>query len=95
MASLRKPASRRALDRYVRQPLLRGALAMMRKPARMPGHSALHSFLERGFRAFHRMGGAAEFLSTIEARETALMNRIVDGAHDPFPDPMNLLGLRK
>jgi hypothetical protein len=84
-----------ALDRHVRQPLLRGALAMMRKPARMSGHSALHDFLERGFGAFRRMNGAAEFLSTIEARETALMESIVDGASDPFPDPMNLLGLRK
>jgi hypothetical protein len=84
-----------ALDRYVRQPLLRGALAMMRKPARMSGHSALHDFLERGFGAFRRMGGAAEFLSTIEERETALMNRIADGANDPFSDPMDLLGLRK
>jgi hypothetical protein len=55
----------------------------------------LHDFLERGFGAFRRMNGATEFLSTIETRETALMESIVDGASDPFPDPMNLLGLRK
>ena len=83
----------RALDAYVRKPLLRGALAMMRKPAQMSGHSALHDFLERGFAAFRRMGGATEFLATIDKRETELLEKIVDGAHDPFPDPLNSLGL--
>ena len=66
---------------------------MMRKPARMSGHSALHNFLERGFAAFRRMGGATEFLATIDKRETELLEKIVDGAHEPFPDPVNSLGL--
>jgi hypothetical protein len=77
-----------ALDRYVRKPMLRGALTMMRGPARIAGLSALQDFLERGFAAFAHMRGAADFLATIESRETALHDAIVGGADDPFPDPM-------
>ena len=47
-----------ALDRYVGKPLIRTALAMMRGPARMAGFAVLQDFLERGFAAFHAMGGA-------------------------------------
>lgn len=83
----------RALDSYVRKPWLRRALAMMRRPARLAGYGALHDFLERGFDAFHRMGGADEFLVTIEKRETAILESIADGAYDPFPDPIDRLRL--
>jgi hypothetical protein len=76
-----------ALDRYVRTPMVRAALAMMRRPARLAGLSALHDFLGRGFAAFRRMGDAREFLTTIAARETRLHEAIINGANDPFPDP--------
>ncbi|HVE49660.1 MAG TPA: hypothetical protein VNG69_08595 [Casimicrobiaceae bacterium] len=77
----------RSLDSFVRKPLLRGALTMMRKPARLAGFSTLHDFLERGFNAFRRMHGAEAFLATIEVRETALCNAIVAGETAPFPEP--------
>ena len=77
-----------ALDGLVRKPFIRGALAMMRQPARLAGLGVLHDFLERGFAAFHRMHGAEEFLATIDARETALLNAIFDGATAPFADPL-------
>lgn len=83
----------RALEVFVRTPLIRGALAMMRQPARLAGYATLHDLLERGFAAFLRMHGAETFLATIEARETALLEKIVDGSNDPFPDPLNRLGL--
>ena len=83
----------RALDVHVKKPLIRGALGMMRQPSRLAGYGALHDFLERGFEAFRRMHGADGFLATIEARETALLEAIVDGSNDPFPDPMNRLGI--
>jgi hypothetical protein len=83
----------RALDVHVRKPLIRGALAMMRQPSRLAGYGALHDFLERGFEAFRRMQGADAFLATIESRETALLEAIVDGSNDPFPDPLNRLGI--
>jgi hypothetical protein len=34
------------------------------------------------------MGGADEFLATVETRETALMNAIFDGDRAPFPEPL-------
>jgi hypothetical protein len=78
----------RALDRYVRKALLRRALAMMRRPARTAGLGALQDFLERGFGSFGGMRGAGEFLATIDARETALMQAIFAGNRVPFPDPL-------
>jgi hypothetical protein len=77
----------RALDRYVGKTLTRTALAAMRQPARVAGLSALQDFLERGFAAFRQMGGADEFLATVETRETALMNAIFDGDRVPFSEP--------
>ena len=77
-----------ALDRFVRKPMVRGALAVMRKPARMAGLAALQDFLERGFAAFTTMRGSAEFLATIQRRETVIHEAIVAGEDAPFPDPM-------
>ena len=76
-----------ALDGYVTKPLVRTALAMMRRPAKVAGFCELHDFLERGFTAFQRMGGASEFLATVEKREMALIDAIFGGDNDPFDDP--------
>lgn len=67
------------LDVYVRKPLIQTALVMMRQPSRLAGLSVLHDFLERGFAAFHKMHGAAEFLATIDRRERELMNALFAG----------------
>lgn len=77
-----------SLDRFVRKPMVRGALTVMRKPARLAGLSALQDFLERGFAAFAQMRGAAEFLATIQSRETLIHEAIAGGSDAPFPDPM-------
>jgi len=77
-----------ALDHYVGKPLVRTALAMMRQPARLAGMSALQDFLERGFGAFRDMGGAQQFLHTIDERETSILDAIVGGSTDPFADPL-------
>jgi hypothetical protein len=76
-----------ALDHYVHKPMLRTALKMMRRPAHLAGLAALQDFLERGFNAFAEMGGAVDFLATIESRETMIHEAIANGADDPFPDP--------
>ncbi len=76
-----------ALDGFVRKPLIYAALLMMRQPARLAGLGVLHDFLERGFEAFQRMGGADHFLATIAARETALIDRIFAGDTAPFAEP--------
>jgi hypothetical protein len=66
------------LDRLTRKPLLRGALHMMRGPARAAGLPALQQFLEVGFDTFKAMGGAAEFLSTVGSRERSLAKALFD-----------------
>ena len=76
-----------ALDRMVGKPMIRTALTMMRKPARLAGLAALQDFLERGFAAFAQMHGAAEFLTTIRQRETSIHAAIAAGSDAPFPDP--------
>jgi hypothetical protein len=77
-----------ALERYVKTPLLRVALVLMRQPAKLAGMLVLHDFLERGFMAFRKMNGASEFLATILARETEMMNTVFDGDNAPFADPL-------
>ena len=76
-----------ALDRLVRKPMIRSALALVRKPARLAGLAALQDFLERGFAAFAHMNGAQAFLATIEARELAILDAIAAGSDAPFSDP--------
>jgi hypothetical protein len=83
-----------SLDRFVQNSLLRTALAMMRKPARMAGLAALQDFLERGFESFAQMRGAAEFLATIQSRETVIHEAIAGGSDSPFPDPLLPAGTR-
>ncbi len=72
----------RELDRLVRKPMLSELLHLCRWPARMAGLGALQSFLERGFDAFGKLGGANVFLGTILLRERAFMHavdRVLDG----------------
>ena len=69
-----------ALDRHTRSFVLRASLKAMRGPARAAGMGALQAFLEGGFDAFGAMGGAKEFLTTIQARETALAARLFEPA---------------
>ena len=67
-----------ALDRHTRSFVLRASLKAMRGPARAAGMGALQAFLEAGFDAFGAMRGAAEFLATIQSRETALAKRLFE-----------------
>jgi hypothetical protein len=76
--SLMLEAGRR-LDTLVRWPFVSRTLKLMRTPARLAGLDDLQDFLERGFHAFEAMGGAAEFLATVEQRENELLNRLFSG----------------
>lgn len=73
-----------ALDKLTRIAFLEATIKMMRKPAKLAGLTELQSFLERGFVTFKQMAGAGEFLDTVRARETQLMNCLFEGAGDPF-----------
>ncbi len=66
----------RELDRLVKKPLLNELLRMCRWPAKLAGLGALQSFLERGFAAFGKLGGAGPFLGIILKRERAFMRAI-------------------
>ena len=68
-----------SLDRLARQPLISTTLALMRKPARLAGLAELQSFIERGYAAFRKMGGADEFLRLVIAREKKLLNALFAG----------------
>lgn len=67
-----------ALERYTRNPVLRGALRMMRKPAQAAGMGELQRFLETGFDTFGAMRGSAEFLGIVRDRERAFCAALFD-----------------
>ena len=71
------------LDAVVAKPMIYAALRLARRPAQLAGLHELQDFLERGFSAYRHMKGAKEFLDTIEARETRILERIY--ARDPKP----------
>jgi hypothetical protein len=68
-----------SLDRLARLPFVTTSLAMMRLPAQLAGLSELQSFLERGYAAFHKMGGADEFLGLVIERERNLLKALFAG----------------
>jgi hypothetical protein len=65
-------------------PFLATTLAIMRAPARMAGLGQLQQFLERGFSTFKAMRNAKAFVSTIVARERAVLDNIFAGRSEPF-----------
>ncbi|MBI4984820.1 MAG: hypothetical protein HZC24_05620 [Rhodocyclales bacterium] len=65
-----------ALDHMTHIPLIGRVLKMMRVPAKLAGLAELHAFLQRGYAAFKHMNGAEEFLTTVVARERALMEAL-------------------
>jgi hypothetical protein len=72
----------RQMIRLTRTSGLRMLLKMMRGPAAAAGLGSLQGFLEAGFDTFGAMSGrgagAAEFMSTIEAREAELLRQLFD-----------------
>ena len=68
------------LDRLTRNLLIRNSLQLMRRPARAAGLADLQQFLERGFATFRAMKGAAEFIGTIQLRETRLAAALFSGS---------------
>ena len=69
----------RALDDLVRHPFIGTTLSMMRLPAQIAGLSELQDFLQRGYKAFVKMGGADEFLNLVVTRERELLNALLAG----------------
>jgi hypothetical protein len=68
----------RTLAQAVRLPLIRPTLGMMEVPARAAGLMRLHSFLANGLQAFKSLPDVSHFLGSIQSRETALMQFLLD-----------------
>jgi hypothetical protein len=75
------------LDAVVQKHGIAKLLAASRLPARLLGLQHLQNFLERGFTAFHHLGGANAFLAEIYEQETAIARRLQRGAANPFNPP--------
>lgn len=73
-----------ALCELVRVPLIGGTLSMMRGPAKLAGLTELHSFLDRGFRAFKAMRNPQQFVVTVVSREREIMENLYAGKAQPF-----------
>lgn len=69
----------KSLDRFVHQALIGTTLSMMRWPAQVAGLGELQDFLQRGYRAFAKMGGASEFLHLVIGRERKLLEALFAG----------------
>ncbi|KNZ31414.1 MAG: hypothetical protein AD742_17220 [Methylibium sp. NZG] len=83
-----------ALDRLTRKPMLRSSLRMMRGPAVAAGLGELQRLLERGFDAFGAMGGAKEFLATVEGQERRLAGSLFAADPGAIEQESGPLGLR-
>lgn len=72
------------LDRYARSKMLYVSIKLSKTPAEMAGLSALHSFILRGFTAFHSMHNINHLMNTLTERETLILNNIYQGKAHPF-----------
>lgn len=72
------------VEKSTHLPLVTTTLRMARLPARHAGWGELQDFLERGYTAFKKMKGAGPFLSAIQQREMAILDRIFTNHPQPF-----------
>jgi hypothetical protein len=77
------------LDSVIKMHGIGKLLAASRLPARMLGLAHLQGFLERGFSAFHRLGGAEAFLAEIHQQESCIAERLRAGCRNPFDPPFS------
>lgn len=62
-------------------------LLLSRKPAKLAGVANLHAFIERGFKAFKKIGKVEDFLEPIIHHERLLMEKMFnDKSHNPLPE---------
>lgn len=66
----------RSIDHFTGHPWVSRSLRWMRAPAKIAGLGDLQAFLEKGMACFTALGGAGDFLSIIERRETELLQAL-------------------
>jgi hypothetical protein len=67
-------------------------LMLSRKPAKVAGVQSLHEFLEKGFKAFKKLGKVHDFIDPIIDRERQMMDDLFcasDVIDNPLPTPIN------
>ncbi len=74
----------RDIDYCVTKPLIYRLLKLSRGPAVLAGLSDFQRFLEVGFSAFAKIGGASEFLQIVTNREHDYLDLIYAGDSKPF-----------
>lgn len=74
----------RGLDAAVKRHGVHRLLRAARFPARAAGLSELQGFLERGFNAFDKLGGADRFLARVASGEGEISRRLFEGHPRPF-----------
>jgi hypothetical protein len=74
----------RGFGQALRLPGVASLLALSRGPAKLAGLGELQVFLERGYAAFEALGDVEGFIAEIERDETAVSQRLFEGATDPF-----------
>jgi hypothetical protein len=74
----------RSLDAAVKRHGVHRLLRASRLPARAAGLSELQAFLERGFDAFAKLGGADRFLDRVAQGEGEVSRRLLAGHPQPF-----------
>lgn len=80
----------RQLDRYVRNRTLGWLLAISRGPAEMADLTDLHSFLDRGYTAFRHMRDVETLIERLVARESRVLDNILNHRPEPFRVPDRL-----
>jgi len=75
------------LDVFVKSKLLYFTLKLTRTPAEMAGLGQLHQFLNKGFDAFHNMGGVDQLLDKIVEREICILQQIYQSQSRPLQLP--------
>lgn len=78
------------LDHYVRNRTLGWLLNMTRGPAEMADLSDLHSFLHRGYTAFHKMEDVDALIERLVTREARVLDNILNRVPEPFNLPDDL-----
>lgn len=84
-----------SLMELVDRPWVQTGLRLARRPARLAGVTALHSFLERGCAAFSKMTDADALFKAIRARETGIMKKLFAGTAQPFDVDSRVSARRK
>ncbi|HKK56733.1 FFLEELY motif protein [Marinobacter sp.] len=80
----------RQLDHYVHNRTLGWLLSIGRRPAEMADLTDLHRFLQRGYTAFRRMDDVELLIDRLVARESRVLENILNHRPAPFQVPDTL-----